>query len=120
MNWKNLINIIASTVLPLIYPPLAPAVPFIIHGIQTAENAGGTGAQKLQQAVDIAVSGAQATNQIVGKTLIDIPALSATVADGINTVVNATNIIAKATPSTVVPSTTGSTGSTGSVSTTTN
>jgi hypothetical protein len=98
MNWKALINVIASVVLPIAFPPLAAATPFIIHGIDVAENLGGTGPEKLQKAVEIANAGAAAANQIHGSELINVDAMNQTVAAGISAVVNAANMVHKNIP----------------------
>lgn len=95
MNWKALINLIASTVIPIAFPPLAPAVPFIVHGIQVAEDMGGTGQEKLAKAVDIANAGAQATNQIAGKQVINVDEMNTVIKDGVSTVVDTVNLINK-------------------------
>lgn len=99
IDWKSLVNVVASTVLPLAFPKLGPAIPFIVHGIEEAEKIkGASGNQKLQTAVEIAISGAKATNTITGKNTIDIDAMNATVAAGISAVVNGANVFHKGSP----------------------
>lgn len=94
IDWKSLVKVIASTVIPLAYPKLGPAVPFIISGIEHAEDLpkGTTKTEKLNAAVKIAIDGANATNEITGKNTIDIDAMNKTVAAGISAVVNGANI----------------------------
>ncbi len=97
MNWKALINLIASTVIPIAFPPLAPAVPFIVHGIQVAEDMGGTNTEKLNKSIEIANAGAQATNKITGKETINLDAMNAVISSGISAVVDAANVVNKST-----------------------
>lgn len=101
IDWKSLVKVIATTVIPLAYPKLGPAVPFIIEGISKAEDLpkGTTKTQKLETAVSIAISGAKATNTITGKETIDIDAMNKTVAAGISAIVNGANIFHKDNPS---------------------
>lgn len=99
IDWKSLVRVIATTVLPIAYPKLAPAVPYIIHGIEEAEKIkGATGKQKLETAIEIANSGAKAANTITGKEHIDIDAMNATIAAGISAVVNGANVVRKDAP----------------------
>jgi hypothetical protein len=101
LDWKSLVKIVATTVLPLAYPKLGPAVPYIIEGIERAEELpkGTTKTDKLNTAIDIAVSGAKATNVITGKNTIDIDAMNKTVAAGISAVVNGANVFHRDNPS---------------------
>ena len=97
-DWKSLVNIIASTVIPIAFPPLAPAIPFIVHGIQTAESMpGATGQEKLQKSIEIANAGAVAANQIHGTDIINVDAMNQVIAAGVSAVVNATNVVHKET-----------------------
>lgn len=97
MDWKSLVKIIASTVIPIAFPKLTPAVPFIVHGIEVAEDFGGSGSDKLEKAVKIANDGMQATNQIAGKEVIDISAANSVLANGISAVVDASKVVKKQT-----------------------
>jgi hypothetical protein len=93
MNWKALVNVIAGVVLPIAFPPLAAATPFIVKGIDIAENMGGSKTEKLQKAIEIANAGAQATNQVHGTNVIDVDSMNAMIAAGISAVVNAANVV---------------------------
>lgn len=99
VDWKSLVRVIATTVLPVAYPKLAPAIPYIVHGIEEAEKIkGATGSQKLQTAIEIANAGAKAANTITGKEHVNIEAMNQTIAAGISAVVNGANVIRKEAP----------------------
>ena len=77
----------------LLLTPAAPAAPFIVAGIHMAEQIpGASGAQKKDFATQIAILGAQATNAIQGRTVIDPANIQVAVSSGIDTVVAITNI----------------------------
>lgn len=95
VNWVSLVKTIATTVLPLAFPKLAPATPFIVHGIEVAEHMGGTGQEKLAKAIEITNSGVQATNSIAGHEVISQDAINQVIAAGISAVVNAANVMHK-------------------------
>lgn len=94
-NWRALVTAIASAVVPIAFPAAAPAVPFIIHAINTSEDMGGTGPDKLANAIKIVNDGVQATNQIAGKTVIDNNALNLVLSNAISAIVNASNVVPK-------------------------
>lgn len=99
IDWKSLVKIVATTVVPVAFPKLTPAIPYIITGIEEAEKIkGATGPQKLQAAVEIATAGAHATNKIAGKDIVDVDALNQTIASGISAVVTGANVFHKAAP----------------------
>lgn len=98
LDWKALVNVVATTVLPIAFPALAPATPFIVHGIQVAENMGGSGPEKLAKAIDIANAGAAAANQIHGSQVINIDVMNQTLSAGISVVVGASNLVHKNIP----------------------
>lgn len=91
-NWLHLVETIGPLVLAA--TPLAPIVPFVIMGIQTAERIpGATGAQKLELAKQIVTTGIAATNAQAGHTEIDPALVDTAVTSGINAVVAATNVV---------------------------
>lgn len=90
-SWLKLVEQLAP--IALIGTPLAPLVPAVILGIQTAEQIkGASGQQKLilaQQIVNASVMGANAQ---AGHQVIDPAAVSDLTAKGISTVVTAVNL----------------------------
>lgn len=98
MNWKAIVNVIASTVLPLVFPKLAPAVPHIVTGISVAEDMGGTGAEKLNKAIQIANSSASAVNAAHGSDIVNVDAMNTVIASAVSAIVNAANVVHKAAP----------------------
>jgi hypothetical protein len=93
MNWRWLKVVEKIAPLVLAATPLAPIVPFVILGIQTAEQIpGATGEQKLALATQIVNTGVAATNAQVGHTEIDPALVNDAVTHGIATVVAAVNL----------------------------
>lgn len=95
MDWKTFGRIleqiapIALAIVPGIPPVL---IPVIVHGIQTAENLGGTGPEKKAQAMDLVKTGILAANLTAGKQLVD-PNTIHVVSNAVDTVVGVVNAI---------------------------
>lgn len=90
-KFLHLVESIAPLTLAL--TPLAPAVPFIILGIQTAEKiSGASGAQKLMLAQQIVNAGVAGANAQAGHTILDPVLVSEATASGISAVVAAVNL----------------------------
>ena len=99
MKWLELIKNLAPIILALV-PGVPPAIiPAIMHGITTAEGMpGATGAQKKAAVLDLVQVGMETANAVAGKTIVDPAGLSGVVGLGIDTAVNAVNIIHAAQP----------------------
>ncbi len=97
VDWKNfgrLVEQLAPIALAVI-PGVPPAlIPIIVHGIQTSEKLGGTGAEKKAQVIDLARTSITATNIAAGKQVIDPSTINA-VSNGIDTVVGVVNVLQK-------------------------
>jgi hypothetical protein len=99
INWGSLVKVIATTVLPVAFPQLTSAIPYIVNGIEEAEKIkGATGSQKLDTAIQIANDGAKAANTITGKDHVNIDAMNTVIAAGISAVVNGANVFHKDQP----------------------
>lgn len=93
-KWLGLVKQLAPLILAV--TPLAPIVPWVVVGIQTAEGIeGATGAQKLEIAKAIVSVGVAATNAQVGKVILNPAEADTLVAAGISAVVAATNLVHK-------------------------
>ena len=97
MDWKNfgrIVEQLAPLVLSIVpgVPPIL--VPLIVHGIQTAELVGGSGAQKKASAVELTRTGIAATNAAANKQVID-PSVINAVSNAIDTVVGVVNVVHK-------------------------
>ena len=96
MDWKSfgrLVEQLAPIALSITGVPPA-LIPVIVHGIQTAEQFGGTGAEKKAKALTLVTTAIVGTNVAVGKQVIDPNAINA-VSNGIDTVVGIVNLIKK-------------------------
>lgn len=96
MNWLDAIAHLAPFILPLI-PGLPPVlIPFIVHGIQTAEVIpGASSATKLAAALDEVNTGIAALNALKPNTIN--PSLSTSaILSGINTTVAVANVVTDA------------------------
>ena len=96
MDWKSfgrLVEQLAPIALALTgVPPVL--IPVVIHGIQVAEQFGGTGAEKKAKAIDLVTTAISGTNLAAGKQVVDPNAVHA-VSNGIDTVVGVVNLINK-------------------------
>ena len=96
MDWKkfgHLVEQLAPIALAVTgVPPVL--IPIVIHGIQVAEQFGGSGAEKKAQAVDLVTSAISGTNLAAGKQVVDPTAIHA-VSNGIDAVVGVVNLINK-------------------------
>ena len=89
-KWLQYVETFAPLILAA--TPLAPIIPFVISGIQTAEQIpDATGAQKLAIAQQLVADGVAATNAAAGHTEIDPALVNDMVTQGINTVVSVVN-----------------------------
>lgn len=94
MNWKDILKVVVTVVLPMVNPKLAAVSPLIIQGITEAEDlSNASGQAKLQHVVDLVNTGAASVNVVSGKQLIDPVAVNATAASTISTIVDVTNLI---------------------------
>ncbi len=100
-SWKAFANIsaqIATVVLPMVNPALAPIASVIGHAVGEAQSIpGATGAEKLQHVKDIVAT--------VAPTIpgVDAAAVNESLQEGIDTVVAATSIILKTSPAAALP-----------------
>jgi hypothetical protein len=95
MDWKTLVQMIALSALGL-NKKTAPLVPFVILGIQKAEDMKGkTGPEKLAIAIDIVKTGVAGTNAVRPGTL-NVAVTDDVIASAISAVVDATNVFKKA------------------------
>lgn len=94
-KWLQILETVGLAIMP--FTPAAPLTPFVIGGIQLAEQIpGATGEQKKAVALQIVALGAQATNAAANKQVIDPAAAQATAAATINTIVGVTNLVHQA------------------------
>lgn len=97
MNWKSLI----ATIVPIILasnPKTAKLAPFVVSGIQVAEELPGKkGKDKLDAAVSIAKLGLQAANAQLGRDVIDLEVADEIIESAASAGVDAVNIIHNAT-----------------------
>ena len=95
MNWKQLVMEIALISLGS-NPKTAPLVPFVVRGIQEAEDLkNAKGKDKLTHAVTIAKEGVAAVNAVKPGT-INEAAVDAVIASSISAVVDSANVIKNA------------------------
>ena len=96
MDWKkfgHLVEQLAPIALAVTgVPPVL--VPIVVHGIQVAEELGGTGTEKKASAIDLVNTAILGTNIAAGKQVVDPNAIHA-VSNGIDTVVGVVNLINK-------------------------
>ena len=86
---------LAPIVLPLTGVPVA-LVPFVVHGIQIAEQLpGATGAQKLSAAVELTNNGVAALNTVKPGS-IDADKVNTALVSGINATIAAVNAVKSA------------------------
>ena len=96
MDWKTfgrLVEQLAPIALAVTgVPPVL--VPIVVHGIQAAEQLGGSGAEKKASAIDLVNTAILGTNLAAGKQVVDPNAIHA-VSNGIDAVVGVVNLINK-------------------------
>lgn len=96
-RWLKLVEQFAPIVLANVQGVPKSVIPFVVHGVQTAEAIeGATGEQKLAAAQQIVADGVAALNT-VKPNAIDSDAVNAAVAYGINATVQAVNAVHSAT-----------------------
>lgn len=101
-SWLHLVEQLGP--LALAATPLAPAVPFIILGIKTAEQLeGATGPQKLEIAKQIVSVGVAGANAQAGHNILDPALTDKAIASGISAVVDAVNLVHSTPVKVVVP-----------------
>lgn len=100
LSWLKLVESIGPLVLAT--TPLAPIAPFVVTGIQFAEQIpGADGPTKLAIATQIVNIGVAATNAQIGHQKIDPALVNTAVTSGITAVVSAVKVVENAHP--VVP-----------------
>jgi hypothetical protein len=89
MKWLRLLKTVAPIAILVAQPELAPLVPKIMEGIESAEKLGKSksGKEKLQHAKDIAVNSAEALGMKKPEEL------DAAITNAINTAVAVTNVV---------------------------
>lgn len=90
-KWLQVLRQIGPVVLA--FTPAAPFIPAVLAGIEIAEQAGGTGAEKKAKAIETAVQIANGVNAVKGAPVIDPQQLSTTVDAAIDTVVGVANLV---------------------------
>lgn len=90
MKWVDALKLVGPLTLSL-FPATAPFAPFILKGIEVAEEMSAGGADKKAAALNIVKLGAAVTNQVTGKNAIDPENAAKLASDAIDTVVKATN-----------------------------
>ena len=96
MDWKkfgHLVEQLAPIALKVVGVP-SVLIPITIHGIQVAEQFGGTGAEKKAKAIDLVTTAILGTNIAAGKQVVDPNAVHA-VSNGIDAIVGVVNLINK-------------------------
>jgi hypothetical protein len=98
MNWIALLKTLAPVILSTI-PGMPPIIiPLVVHGIETAESLShATGAEKKAAVLDLVQTGILAVNAATKSDAVDPVAVAGVVSMGIDTAVDAVNLVHQAT-----------------------
>lgn len=94
LKWIDALKIVGPIVLSTI-PATAPFAPFILKGIEVAEEMAAPGAVKKESAKDIVALGVGVLNQVKGTEVVNVEAAQQIAHDAIDQVVKATNAFHK-------------------------
>lgn len=95
-KWLGFLKLIVPIVLPMINPKLAKVTPFVVHGMEVAEQLPGkTGPEKLAITNELVNTGIVGMNTAAGKEIVDPVEVNAALNQAVSTAVAIVNLATK-------------------------